>query len=184
MQAEAYRDNSRIQVPQGGVLIFINDIQKQISKRVFPSLYADDLAPLCTEEGLGTAKARLQTTLNTINKWTTDWGLSGNKTKTTYTIFTFSTKKCNVRLGTNGCPLQKDDNPTYIRQLTQMEILNRQIPKKRDAQDSPDKKKLAGSKWDANYSILKKTYLGYVRPVLEYGISSWGQTASSNLHKI
>ena len=49
-------------------LIFINDIQEQISKRVFSSLYADDLAFLCTEEELVTAKARLQPTLNNISK--------------------------------------------------------------------------------------------------------------------
>ena len=59
-------------VPKGGALsptlflIFTNDIQKQISKTVYPSLYADDLALLCT------AKARVQTTLNIINKWTAD----------------------------------------------------------------------------------------------------------------
>ena len=45
-------------------------------------------------------------------------------------------------------------------------------------------KKMAGSKWGANHNILKKTYQGYVRPVLEYGISCWGQTASSNFQKV
>ena len=45
-------------------------------------------------------------------------------------------------------------------------------------------KKMAGSKWGANHNILKKTYQGYVRPVLEYGISYWGQTASSNFQKV
>ena len=43
---------------------------------------------------------------------------------------------------------------------------------------------MAGSKWGANHNILKKTYQGYVRPVLEYGISCWGQTASSNFQKV
>ena len=47
-------------VPQGGLLsptlflTFINGVQKQISKTVYPSLYADDLALLCTEEELST----------------------------------------------------------------------------------------------------------------------------------
>ena len=113
-------ENLQNGVPQGGVLsptlflIFINDIQKQISKKVYPSLYADDLALLCTAEELGTAKIRLQTTLYGISKWASDWGLSVNKTKTTYTVFTLSTKKCNVKLEMNGWSLQKDDNPTYL----------------------------------------------------------------------
>ena len=90
-------ENLQNGVPQGGVLsptlflIFINDIQKQISKKVYPSLHADDLALLCTEEELGTAKIRLQTTRNGISKWASDWGHSVNKTKTTYTVFTLST---------------------------------------------------------------------------------------------
>ena len=45
-------------------------------------------------------------------------------------------------------------------------------------------KKMAGSKWGVKLNILKNTYQGYVRPVLEYGISCWGQTASSNFQKV
>ena len=62
-------ENLQNGVPQGGVLFFlisINDIQKQTPYKVYPSLYADDLALLCTEKELGTAKIRLQTTLNGI----------------------------------------------------------------------------------------------------------------------
>ena len=113
-------ENLQNGVPHGGVLsptlflIFINDIQKQISKKVYTSLYADDLAPLCTEEELGTAKIRLQTTLNGISKRASDWGLSVNNSKTTYTVFTLSTKKCNVKIEMNGWSLQKDYTRTYL----------------------------------------------------------------------
>ena len=64
-----------------------------MTKKVYPSLYADDLALICSEEELGTAKVHLQETLNNITKWTEEWGLSVNKSKTTYTVFTLSTKK-------------------------------------------------------------------------------------------
>ena len=180
-------------VPQGGVLsptlflIFINDIQKQISKKVYPSLYADNLALLYTEEELGTAKIRLQTTLKGISKWASDWGLSVNKTKTTYTVFTLSTKKCNVKLEMNGWSLQKDDNPTYLGVTFDTRLTwKKQTEKclKRGMQRTALIKKMAGSKWGANHNILKKTYQGYVGPVLEYGISCWGQTASSNFQKV
>ena len=186
-------ENLQNGVPQGGILsptsflIFINDIQKQISKKVYPSQYADDLALLCTEEELGTAKIRLQTTLNGISKWASDWGLSVNKTKTTYTVFTLSTKKYNVKLEMNGWSLQKDDNPTYLGVTFDTRLTwKKQTEKclKRGMQRTALIKKMAGSKWGANHSILKKTYQGYLRPVLEYGISCWGQTAPTNFQKV
>ena len=89
-------ENLQNRVPQGGVmsptlfLLFINDIQKQISKRVCPSLYADSLALLCTEEELDTAGVSLQATLDGMGKWASDWGLSVNKTEAAYTVFALS----------------------------------------------------------------------------------------------
>ena len=32
--------------------------------------------------------------------------------------------------------------------------------------------------------MLKKTYIGYVRPVIEYGMASWGTAAKTNFQKI
>ena len=45
-------------------------------------------------------------------------------------------------------------------------------------------RKLAGLEWGADSNILKKTYTGYVRPVLEYGVTSWGMAAKSNVQKV
>ena len=86
-------------VPQGSVLsptlfsIYINDIQKIIPKGVNAALYADDLAIWTTKENIGTAKVRLQITLDNLKMWTHDWIMKDNAEKTTYTTFTLSTKK-------------------------------------------------------------------------------------------
>ena len=45
-------------------------------------------------------------------------------------------------------------------------------------------KKLAGTSWGADMKVLKKTYVGYVRPVIEYGMASWGTAAKTNFQKI
>ena len=45
-------------------------------------------------------------------------------------------------------------------------------------------KKLTVTNWAADESILKKQYVGRVRPVLEYGITAWGNAAKSNFDKI
>ena len=44
-------------------------------------------------------------------------------------------------------------------------------------------KKLSGSSWGADHNIQKKLYKGRVRPVLEYGISSWRTAAKTNFQR-
>ena len=91
-------ENLQNGVPQRGVLspalflIFINDIQKQISKKVYPSLYADDPALLCTEEEMGTAKIRLQTKLNGKASGHLTGDFQGTKQKQ-HTLFSPSQQK-------------------------------------------------------------------------------------------
>ena len=45
-------------------------------------------------------------------------------------------------------------------------------------------KKLAGSDWGADNAVLRKAYVGYVRPVLEYIMAAWSTTSDSNFNKI
>ena len=45
-------------------------------------------------------------------------------------------------------------------------------------------KKLAGTHWGADHSILKKALHGRVRPVAEYGISAWAPAPKSNFEKV
>ena len=45
-------------------------------------------------------------------------------------------------------------------------------------------KKHAGTQWGANLKTLKQVYIGSVRPVLEYGSSTFGTTASITLQKL
>ena len=44
-------------------------------------------------------------------------------------------------------------------------------------------KKLSGTSWGANMSVLKKAYIGYVRPAVEYGIATWGNASKGNFQK-
>ena len=68
-------------------------MQKIIPKGVNAALYADDLAIWTTEENIGTAKVRLQITLDNLKMWTHDWIMKVNAEKTAYMTFTLSTKK-------------------------------------------------------------------------------------------
>ena len=63
-------------VPQGGdlsptiFLVFINDIVKDMPRKVRGAIYAEDLVLWCSEEHLSTANYRLQQALNTLEGWT------------------------------------------------------------------------------------------------------------------
>ena len=77
-------------------LIFLNDLISTISPNVKAVQYADDLALICSEDSLILAQKRLQTTLNRLDQWTTDWfmiSMKVNATKTTYTVFSLSNKQ-------------------------------------------------------------------------------------------
>ena len=80
-------DSFKQGVPQGGVLspslflIFLNDLISTTSPNVKAVQYADDLALICSEDSLILAQKRLQTTLNRLHQWTTDWSTKVNATK-------------------------------------------------------------------------------------------------------
>ena len=122
-------------VPQGGVLsrtlflVFINDIVGDTPRKVQGAIYADDLVLWCSEEHLSTPNYRLQEALNTLEGWTKRWLVRINPKKTTYTIFSLSTK------GTEGNPAyQRPDSACWgqphlpggdFRQAADLETTNR-----------------------------------------------------------
>ena len=103
-----------------------------------------------------------------------------NATKTTYTVFSLSNKEQTVNLKLEGQKLKQDKCPTYLGITFDPRLTwKHQIEKAQNKgiQRLSILKKLAGTQWGANADILKKTYKGYVRPTLEYGMSAWGSTA-------
>ena len=107
-------------VPQGGVLsptlflVFMNGIQNIIKPHVKAALYADDLALICSEDSCGTAQVQLRECLTLLEQWTEDWAMTVNAAKTTYSIFSLSTKIPNLRLKINNTLLQRENHPKYL----------------------------------------------------------------------
>ena len=89
--------------------------------------YADDLVLWCSEEHLITANYRLKQVLNTLEGWAKRWLVKINPRKTTYTIFSLSTKEQKATLHINGQTLLAEDNPTSggdFRQAPELETTN------------------------------------------------------------
>nr|KAG5696480.1 hypothetical protein BaRGS_016519 [Batillaria attramentaria] len=177
-------------VPQGGVLsptlflIFIDDIIRELPRGVRGAIYADDLVLWCSEEYTTTAQVRLQTALNKISDWTKEWLVSVNTSKTTYTIFSLSSKMQEAKLTLNNQRLAEEPTPTYLgvtfdRRLTWKQQITRCCS--RAKLRLAIMKKLAGTDWGADERILKRLYTGRVRPVVEYGTPAWASAAKSNL---
>ena len=110
-----------------------------------------------------------------------------NASKTTYTIFTLSPKLLRLKLKIRDKWLEREDNPRYLG-IT----FDPRLTWKKHLEETQTKgvrrtallKKLAGTTWGANQAVLKKTYVGYTRPAIEYGIAVWGTTAKSNFKEM
>ena len=180
-------------VPQGGVLsptlflVFINDIVKDLPRNVHGAIYADDLALWCSEEHITTANYRMQEALKVLEDWTKKWLVTVNYRKTTYTIFSLSPKEQKANLKLCGKTLQADNTPTYLGVTFDRRLTWKQQTEKVEARAKLRlalMKKLTGTTWGADAAILKKMYVGSVRPVLEYGVTAWGTAAKSNFDRV
>nr|KAG5704148.1 hypothetical protein BaRGS_009678 [Batillaria attramentaria] len=156
-------------VPQGGVLsptlflVFINDIVKDLPRKVQGAIYADDLVLWCSEEYLTTANHRLQLALDVLESWTKQWLVKINPTKTTYTVFSLSPKDQKAKLRINGEYLQADDNPTYLGVTFDKRLTWKQQTEKAATRAKLRlniMKKLAGTTWGADMTTLKRLYTG------------------------
>lgn len=180
-------------VPQGGVIsptlftIFINDISKNLSIYIRHALHADDVAIWSRSEILSVATRRIQSAVDMISQWAKDWKVEINSTKTVATCFSLAYKKETFRLQIDNQELPQSDTPTYLgvtldQRLTWREQITNM--ESRATRRLSLIKKLAGTKWGSNSKVLKKTYIGSVRPVMEYGATSWGTAANSNTERL
>ncbi|KAK7488767.1 hypothetical protein BaRGS_00020064 [Batillaria attramentaria] len=166
--------------------LFIRDILQQLSRNVREAIYAGDLALWCSEEYITTAKYRLQQALREIEAWVQSWLVNINEKKT-YTIFSLSNKQQRVALKLNKRELPAEDTPTYLGVT-----LDRRLPWKNQLQKNQARakirlalmKKLSSTQWGADQSVLKKLYVGRIRPVIEYGMDASSTAAKFNTDQL
>ena len=180
-------------VPQGGVLsptlflVYINDVLTTLSKRVSNTLHADDLAIWNASEHTTTATYRIQEAISDISKWTLDWGFEINTSKTNSTLFSLSSSKEQIKLRLKGEIVPQTDSPTFLGvKLDTRLTWKPQIEKmeRSSLQKLALMRKLAGTSWGANSSILTKVYTATVRPTIEYASTTWGTAAKTNKSRL
>ena len=119
-----------------------------------------------------------------------------NGNKTTFTVFTLSnqtkrTKKkgisTDITLEINGEDIKEEEQPTYLgvtfdRRLTWNNQFQRSHTKAKIRMALM--KKLSSTKWGANKEVLKKLYVGRIRPTLEYGMAATSTASKTNKEKM
>ena len=122
-----------------------------------------------------------------MESWTKRWLVRINLRKTTYTIFSLSTKEQKAKLHINGQTLLAEDNPTYLGVTFDNRLTWKQQTERFEARANERLaliKELAGTTRGADTVTLRRLYSGRVRPVLEYGMTAWGTTAKSNFDRV
>ena len=164
-------------LPQGSALsctlflIFINDLPGLLN--VSKALFADDLVIWTTDKYPILARRKLKVALATVCAYCNLWKLKLNEDKTVYSIFTRSTKaeKKTMNLKLNGNDLKKEKNPVYLGvKLDPRMSLNEFTKDLKTATESRLRlvKRLAGTNWGAEKSVLRQLYIGFIRAKLDY----------------
>jgi ribonuclease P/MRP protein subunit RPP40 len=175
-------------VPQGSVLgpilfiMFIDDIfEVFIGSTVTHQLFADDLKLFSTVNSSGTA-ASVQSTLDRLQLWCTNWQLTINtqkcfvlhlgktNSKTVYTLY-----GCRINVAQNVADLGVDINcklkyDTHINNIIGKAYSRVGILFKGFASRS--------------LHILRQAFITYVRPVLEYASSVWSPYLLKHINAI
>ncbi len=189
-QNESYSDLKNIEagVPQGSVLgpvlylLYTSDIPK-LDHLGTIATFADDTAILAVGKDHREASLKLQLSLNKIQKWTTNWRIKLNESKSVHVNFT-NKRAENIPVTINNTQIPFADSAKYLgitldaRLRWKMHVKN----KRREL----DLKYLKLKWLIGRHSVLSTSnklllYKQILKPVWTYGIQLWGCTCKSNL---
>ena len=102
-------------------------------------------------------------------------------------MFSLSPKPQKARLTIGGHRLQEEPNPTYLGVEFDLRLtwnVHTEQCRTKGLHRAALLENLAGSDWGADNAVLRKAYVRYVLPVLEYIMTPWSTTPDSNFNKI
>ena len=182
-------------LPQGSVisptlfLIMINDIFDQITTDVQFSLYADDVAFWVTRYDAHIAHQIIQETLNQINNWCREWGLTPSPTKSASIIFTPPRTQYLTppRLTLNNQVIAYEKHYKYLGitldcNLSFTKHFN--DIKQRCARRINILKCISGKDWGSDRATLLRLYTSLIRPILDYNAFLFDDIASEKIDSL
>lgn len=177
-------------VPQGGILspilynVFASD--QPTTPNTLVGDYADDKAILSIHSDPAVAAQNLQTHLNLMEKWYTDWRIKINQCKSVHSTFTLRLSPCpNVFIYNTKIPtasnikylgLTLDKRLTWAQHIKSKRInLNLRLRLLKNL--------INNNKYTSiNTKLL--IYKSLLKPIWTYGLQLWGNAKKSNINKI
>jgi len=186
---ETYSDYYPIQagVPQGSVLapllylIYTADIP--VPANSFIGAFADDTAIMTSDKSQFKANIKLQKSLDKIYKWTTDWKIKLNETKSNHVTFTLRRSNSNLRVYLNGIPIPQAESAKYLGLHLDNKLNWKHHVKQKSQQLKLKTKKmywLIGYNSNLNLHCKRLIYLSIFKPIWMYGSQLWGCAKKSN----
>lgn len=170
-------------VPQGSCLsptifiLYFSDIAKTLPPDVKIALFADDLCIWFTHKSKRIIKKILQSAINKIVEFCEKWGLTINKSKTCYTVFTSAglrknyVDKYSIELKVINELIPLEPNPTFLGikldpKLKYAEHL-REVVKKATPKINI-LRKIKEFKWKSSLNLNKMLYKSLIRSLFDY----------------
>ena len=179
-------------LPQGSVLapllwlIYCNDTDENIkTEPTIVSMFADDVAILCSAPSLQECAEKIQPSLDEVEKWVKRWKVQPSTSKCVMTTFSLDPKETQGKVKPTvrffGEPLKYEEHPTFLGlkldgQLTfsaHVEATKEKMNKRRKCLMA-----LAGKSYGSHRRTLRLAYIAYIRSVFDYGAAIYFNHAS------
>ena len=170
-------------LPQGSAispllfLIFIDDIDDELSDHTSRSLYADDTAAW-TSKGRSKEEAqkRMQESINRIAAWSRRWKMTLNETKTEAMLISAGNQAWSPTLTLNGQPIKIVGEYKFLGVS-----IDKNLRFKKHAEKTRQKTRkrtnilrcMAGKAWGQVLETQRTLYLSYARTTCEYSSPAW-----------
>jgi len=170
-------------LPQGSAispllfLIFIDDIDEELSNHTSRSLYADDTAAWTTKgRNKAEAQKRMQESITRIAAWSRKWKMSLNESKTEAMVISAGNQSWVPLLKLNGKVIKVVDEYKFLGVLIDK---NLRFKKHADKTRKKGRKRInilrcmSGKAWGQTLETQRKLYLTYARSTIEYASPAW-----------
>ena len=183
-------------LPQGSVLspllflFYINSLAELLPRKTVNALFADDVGILATAPNIKQAEEEAQETVNTVVKWSKEWRLTLNATKSEAALFTTNRKEAHetVAISIDGKQIPFNKTPRFLGVTLDRELTF--VPHIKDVatKAKPNLRMLSAlshTDWGCLKEDLMKVYVSHVRSKMDYAAPGWQYgLADTNLNAL
>lgn len=175
-------------VPQGSVLapflytLFTADIP--VPKNSFIGTFADDTSVMTSNSSQEEAVKELQNALDKINKWTIDWKIKLNESKSNHITFALRHTNSNLHIYLNGIQVPQVKSTKYLGLHLDNKLNWKHHVKQKSKQLKHKTRKmywLVGHNSKLNLYCKRLIYKSIFAPIWMYGSPLWGCSKKSNI---